>query len=170
MPPDLLFQPRIRLARPAPPAREEARRGVLLHRFVQERARAPFDAEAAWAWLRREGRTLGLSEETLAGLPVPALTALPSRPEFRFLQKGRPEVSVFDGDRLLRLDSLYVDETRAVIIEIKTGEHLAQGALPEAYCAQIAAYRRVVQEIFPGRLVAAFLLETETAQFLPFEA
>lgn len=165
------FQPRFQLMRSPLPPSPEALRGVLLHRFLQERIRAPFDKITAWNWLKQKAKEMRLAEEIVSSLPIDALLALPFCPEFVFLQKGKAEVSIFEKGQVLRLDSLYVDDSRAVIIEIKTGERLSQNlaGLPTTYIQQVGAYRRVVQKLFPDRPVNAFLLETETAHFIPFE-
>lgn len=162
------FKPCLRVIPTPAPSNDEALRGILLHRFVQERARDPFDANAAWTWLRCEAKKMHLPEHIIASLPVSALLRVPSCPEFVFLQKGKAEVTIFEGEKTLRLDSLYVDEARAVVIEIKTGGNLSSAwdDLPREYRQQTATYRRIIQALFPDRHVTAFLLETETAQFI----
>lgn len=146
----------------------ETLRGILLHRFIQERACEPFDEREVWDWFKHEAKTMHLSSEVIHTLPIDALLRLPSCPEFTFLKKGRSEITIFEDGRILRLDNLYVDDDCAVLIEIKTGRHLSTNLqdLPVHHLRQIFTYTKVVKKIFPHRTVMAFLLETETASFI----
>lgn len=156
------------LARGSTSSNGETLRGILLHRFIQERACEPFDEREAWNWFKHEAKTMHLSSEVIHTLPIDALLRLPSCPEFTFFKKGRSEVTIFEDGRILRLDNLYVDDNCAVLIEIKTGRHLSADLqdLPGYHLRQIFTYTQVVKKIFPHRRVMAFLLETETASFI----
>lgn len=162
----LPFQ-RLHLKR-APEPDNEALRGILLHRFIQERARELFSEVEAWTWLQRKAEEIGLPESILLTLPVEALLRLPQHPLFSFLKQGKAEVSLFENGRILRLDSLYVDSNRIVLIEIKTSRHVPStlALVPQNYRKQIEAYQRIVQKIFSDHSVEAFFLWTETATWM----
>ena len=66
------------------------------------------------------------------------------------------------------IDRLVVEESRITIVDFKTGAapdlSQADGGLPRAYISQMALYRHLVSQIWPGRDVMAGLLYTENAR------
>jgi ATP-dependent helicase/nuclease subunit A len=68
------------------------------------------------------------------------------------------------GDRPVsgQIDRLVVLEREILIADFKTSARPpAQGApFPEAYVGQLALYRHLLEEIYPGRRVRAFLVWT----------
>ena len=103
--------------------------------------------------------------EVLALLVLPELTAV-------FGPDARAEVPVSGLVAKTPvsgvIDRLVVEESRITIVDFKTGAapdlSQADGGLPRAYISQMALYRHLVGQIWPGRDVVAGLLYTENAR------
>ena len=67
-----------------------------------------------------------------------------------------------------QIDRLVVTETEVLIVDFKTNQQppsdLAE--VPPAYVRQLALYRAVLGQLYPGRAVRAALLWTETPEFM----
>jgi ATP-dependent helicase/nuclease subunit A len=80
---------------------------------------------------------------------------------------SRPEVPIVGriGTRGItgRIDRLLVEERRVTIVDFKTGRIPREGAhaVPQAYLAQMAAYRAVLRAIYPGREIGVVLVWTD---------
>ncbi len=61
------------------------------------------------------------------------------------------------------LDRLAVSESRVVIVDYKTNRPPPQNlsTVPDAYIAQLALYRKLLEPLYPGKTVEAALLFTE---------
>lgn len=146
-------------------------RGSLLHALLQHLPDLP-EAEresAARRWLDRPGRDLppGACEEmvaeAMAVLGHPALAAV-------FGPGSRAEVPLTGviGTRVIGglVDRLAVLPDRVLIVDFKTNRHppdeVAQ--TPVMYLRQMAAYRAVLRQIFPGRPVSCALIWTRVAR------
>jgi len=103
----------------------------------------------------------GICESVLAVLNSPELYDL-------FGPNSRPEVPLagITGDREIGgiIDRLAVLPDRIWLADYKTDRTPPTEieAIPEKYIGQLAAYRAILQQIYPGRPVRAFLVWTET--------
>ncbi len=68
---------------------------------------------------------------------------------------GRTEVVVGQVDRMA------VTPEEVVLADFKTGGSGAKGALPESYLAQLALYRAVLAQAYPGRRIRPILVWTD---------
>ena len=149
------------------------RRGRLVHRLLQslpDLAPAARPA-AARRWLGRPGQGLTPTEvetllaETLAILEDPALQPLfgpGSRPEVPITGVVGPHVVSGQVDRLVALP------TRVLVVDYKTNRPAPTEVARVAplYLRQMAAYRAVLTQIYPGRPVECLLLWTETPRLM----
>lgn len=149
------------------------RRGRLVHRLLQSLPDLESDARPAAArrWLGRPGQGLTPAEvetllaETLAVLEDPALQPLfgpGSRPEVPITGVVGPHVVSGQVDRLVALP------TRVLVVDYKTNRPAPTDVARVAplYLSQMAAYRAVLTQIYPGRPVECLLLWTETPRLM----
>lgn len=143
------------------------RRGLLIHGLLQRlpSIAAPARTTAALAWLARQGATGESAEafarEALAVIDDPAIAAAfgpASRAE-------APIVGAVDGRAVSGVvDRLVVQRDRVLALDFKTDRPSPRtiAQTPPAYLVQMALYRAVLRQIFPGRSVACALVWTET--------
>lgn len=157
----------------APDGPGPRRRGVLIHALIErlpdiapdERAAAAGRLLAALAPdLEAAARTAAASE-ALALLDEPALAPL-------FGPGSRAEValggnlSLPGGGEPLdvsgQIDRLAVTSDTVLIADYKTGQSVPDNAAatPQAYLAQLAAYRAALRPVFPDKAVRAFIVWT----------
>jgi ATP-dependent helicase/nuclease subunit A len=60
-----------------------------------------------------------------------------------------------------KIDRIAVEEKRVLIVDYKTGSH--PSAMPQSYVTQMALYRAMIGQLYPGRKVEAALLFTASA-------
>ncbi len=162
-----------RLVRKGPVVASAAmEQGRALHRLFQllpdlapERRRA-----AAAELLERRGIT-GEAATSLAGKVV----AIIEDPAFAayFDGKGLAEIPLMAelGEQGLlagQVDRLIVREDEVLILDYKSDRSPPDdpAGIPEAYIAQLAAYRAALTRMFPGRMVTAALLWTEIPRLM----
>ena len=156
-------------------AREAAanrfRRGTLLHALLQHLPELPPDrrADAAHAWLDRPGNGLApneaaeLTRETLAILDHPDLAPL-------FGPGSRAEVPltglIFGAVVGGLVDRLAVLTDRVLFADYKTNRRPPERLedTPVLYLRQMSAYRAVLRDIFPGRVITCALIWTQAAR------
>ncbi|HEY7580596.1 MAG TPA: double-strand break repair helicase AddA, partial [Acetobacteraceae bacterium] len=152
-------------------ARNRFRRGTLLHALLQYLPDLPAGqrAAAALAWLDRPGNGLAageaeaLAREIMAILEHPELAPL-------FGPGSRAEVPVsglVDGAVVGGLvDRLAVLDEAVIVADYKTNRRPPARVedTPVLYLRQMAAYRGVLRQIFPGRAVRCALVWTEASQ------
>ena len=149
------------------------RRGRLVHRLLQSLPDLAPEARLAAArrWLGRPGQGLTPAEvetllaETLAILDDPALKPLfgpGSRPEVPITGVVGPHVVSGQVDRLVALSD------RVLVVDYKTNRPAPTDVARVAplYLRQMAAYRAVLTQIYPGRPVDCLLLWTETPRLM----
>ncbi len=152
------------------------RRGQLVHALLQHLpAIPPADrAAAARAWLDRPGNMLApgsageIAAEVLAILDHPELTPLfgpGSRAEVPLtgLVAGPDGVQSVVGGLV---DRLAVLEHEVLLADYKTNRDPPKiaGETPLLYLRQLAAYRAVLREIFPGKIVRCAMVWTRAAR------
>ncbi|KAF0097728.1 MAG: ATP-dependent exoDNAse beta subunit, partial [bacterium] len=152
------------------PARSEARfrRGRLVHRLLQSLPLVPAEQREAAArrYLDHAGADLtslaraALAKEVLAVLDHPAMAPL-------FGLNAQAEVPVVGlvGARVVsgQVDRLVVTENAVIIADYKTNRPPPQRTEDVArfYLQQMAAYRAVLETIYPGRRVDCVLVWTD---------
>ena len=154
-----------------------ARRGVLIHRLLERLPEiAPVSrAAAGGSWLARNAAALdpaerdGLLAHALAVLDEPGWSDL-------FSPEALAEVPIaaLVGDRMMAgtIDRLLIGKTRIRLIDYKTSRRppAAIGEIPLAILRQMAAYAAALETAYPGRLVEAALLYTQTPQLIAIPA
>lgn len=149
------------------------RRGRLVHRLLQSLPDLAPESRPAAArrWLGRPGQGLTPAEvetllaETLAILEDPLLKPLfgpGSRPEVPITGVVGPHVVSGQVDRLVALPD------RVLVVDYKTNRPAPTDVARVAplYLRQMAAYRAVLMQVYPGRRVECRLLWTETPRLM----
>jgi len=149
------------------------RRGVLIHRLLQELPKFPADSrsrEAARFLARAAGELAEefrekLASEALAVIEHPELAILfgpESRGEVELV--GRPRRSAGSDFDLRRIDRLVVTQEAILIADYKTDARppARPEDAPETYLVQLARYRALLGEWAPGRAMRSFLVWTAT--------
>ncbi|WP_421996882.1 double-strand break repair helicase AddA [Reyranella sp.] len=156
-------------------------RGRLLHELLRHLpAIAPADrAAAAHRFLAQPAH--GLGEEEIAAWSAEAL-AVTEAPAHRLLFAGeaRAEVPLTGIVSTRRgafavsgqVDRLAVSDREVLIVDYKTNRPPPGAAadVPLAYRRQLALYRALLADIYPGRAVRAFLLWTATPLLMEIDA
>lgn len=150
---------------------EARRRGVLIHRLLQELPHlAPAQrAERAKRYLDRfaadipEAARAAIAAEALKVIATPALAELfgpGSRAEVSILGKWSQNGKPFED--FGRVDRLAVTEDAVWIADFKSDAvpPAAPGDAPEAYVTQLARYRAVLAKLYPNRAMRTFLVWT----------
>ncbi len=153
-------------------------RGTLIHRLLQALPNIAPDKRrlAAERFLARQAADLTQAARDALKDQVLALM-LDARFADVFAPSSRAEVSITgivkrDGrpDALVsgQIDRLCVTKDEILIIDYKTNHNPPRAGekQPDAYCRQLALYRHVLAKIYPGRLVRAALLWTETPEII----
>jgi len=152
-------------------ARDRFLRGSLLHAVLQHLPDLP-EAErehAARRWLDRPGRDLSPGDceemvaEAMAILHHPDLA-----PAFGPGSRAEVPLTGVIGTQVVGglVDRLAVLADRVLIADFKTNRHAPERAsdTPVMYLRQMAAYRAVLQQIFPDRPVSCALIWTRVAR------
>jgi len=152
------------------------RRGSLIHKLLEILPEAPPGerSEAARLFLERQPE---LDEAARADIADSVFRVL-EHPEFSavFGPGSRAEVSVSGGAPGLpegvvvngQIDRLAVTDHAVLVVDYKTNRPPPETVADTdaAYLRQMAAYRAVLRDIFPGRSVACALLWTESATLM----
>ena len=153
-----------------------ARRGALVHRLLETLPELAADERAAAAhrFLTQpalaldEAESAEIARQTLGVLDEPAFAAL-------FGPGSRPEVGVSGrlGDRLVsgRIDRIAVSEDEVLVVDYKTNRKPPADPVdvPLPYLRQMAAYRALLAQVYPGRTVRCALLWTDSPELMPIE-
>ncbi|WP_316230420.1 double-strand break repair helicase AddA [Bradyrhizobium sp. SZCCHNR1051] len=151
-----------RLLQSLPDVAPERRRDAALRYLVRNAADWPDDDRA------------GLADRVLAVIEDPRFAAV-------FAAGSRAEVSIVGRLALAgqppalvsgQIDRLVVTEAEVLIVDFKTNQQPPSGLadVPPAYVRQLALYRAVLGQLYPGRNVRAVLLWTEAAEFMELPA
>jgi ATP-dependent helicase/nuclease subunit A len=153
------------------------RRGTLIHRLLELLPDLPpaARAEAGRRFLAQPAHNLdgaaidALVAEVLTVLNDPAFAAL-------FAPGSRAEVPVTGllGTTPVtgQIDRLAVTDDAVLVVDYKTNRPppAAVADTPRAYVRQMAAYRRLLQDLYPGRLVRCALLWTDAPRLMELPA
>ncbi|PZW44883.1 DNA helicase/exodeoxyribonuclease V subunit A [Humitalea rosea] len=153
----------------ADPRGERFRRGRLVHALLQHLPDLPAAGRAAAGatWLARQGLGARMEEGVLA-----EAMAILDHPQLRevFGPGSLAEAPIVGriGDRLLsgQVDRLLVTPDRVVVLDYKTNRPPPESPAQVAplYLRQMAAYRTLLRQTFPGRRVEAWLVWTYAAR------
>jgi ATP-dependent helicase/nuclease subunit A len=157
------------------------RRGLLLHELLRHLPAVPAADRAAAArrFLARPAHGLApedvdrWADEVLAVTEAPAFAAL-------FAEASRAEVPLIGSVKTPRgsfvvsgqIDRLAVSAREVLIVDYKTNRPPPDRAsdVALAYRRQLALYRALLQSIYPGRPVRAFLLWTAAPRLMEIDA
>ena len=139
-----------------------AERGRLQHALFERLPALPSDQrrEAGAQWLARSGGDAAWVDNALAVIESPDFAVLFAPDALA----EAPIAGVVDGIVIAgTVDRMVVTAEAVEIVDFKTGRRVPEGldAIPVAHLRQMAAYRAVVQGIFPDRPVHASLLYSD---------
>jgi ATP-dependent helicase/nuclease subunit A len=148
--------------------------GRFAHLLLQVLPEVPAERRAATAHALAQARAGAVPPERRAQIVEDALSLI-AAPQFDGLFKRGSlaevpvagEVALADGTRrpvFGRIDRLSVSDQEVLIADFKTTRRPPDNAalLPDSTLAQLAVYRRLVGEIYPGRRVRALAVYTAT--------
>ncbi len=152
-------------------------RGLAIHRLLQVLPSLPESERrpAAERYIARAGANWQQAERLRA---VESSMAVLQESDFAdvFGTGSQAEVSIMgtlqvgDGDRSIsgKIDRLAVSADQVLIVDYKTNRPPAgsAGDVPFSYVAQMALYRALLAEIYPGRRIRAALLYSETPRLI----
>jgi ATP-dependent helicase/nuclease subunit A len=152
-------------------AQNRFRRGTLLHALLQYLPDLPAGqrAAAALAWLDRPGNGLAVGEAEILAREIMGVLEHPQLAPL-FGPCSRAEVPLSGVvDRAVvggLVDRLAVLDDAVMIADYKTNRRPPARVedTPVLYLRQMAAYRGVLRQIFPGRAVKCALVWTQAAQ------
>jgi ATP-dependent helicase/nuclease subunit A len=159
------------------PAGRRFRHGRLIHALLQHLPERPAAerAEAGRRFLARPGHGLAEAEqaetlaEALAVIETPGIAAA-----FGPGSLAEAPIAGRVGGRLIagQVDRLVVGPDRVLVLDYKTNRPPPARAeeVPPLYLRQMAAYRAVLREAFPGRAVECALVWTYGAAVMPLPA
>jgi ATP-dependent helicase/nuclease subunit A len=149
-------------------------RGRLVHRLLQSLPDLPEEAREAAArrFLAHPGHGLdshgqrALLDEVLTLLRDPGFAAI-----FRADARVEAPLAGRVGQRLVvgQVDRLLVTDTAVLVVDYKTNRPPPREVkdVDAAYLDQMALYRGLLQQVFPGRHVQAALVWTHTGRLMP---
>ncbi len=150
------------------------RRGLLVHKLLEQLPKLDTDEreQACHNYLSRPAFRLAADQidEIWASLSK-ILTDPRFGPLFGPGSRAEVTIAATVGGRALsgRIDRLVVRDDEVLIVDFKSNrlppERLED--VPPAYLAQLAAYTKVIDQIYPDRPVRAALLWTSVAQLMP---
>ncbi|WP_431271163.1 PD-(D/E)XK nuclease family protein [Dankookia sp. P2] len=158
----------------ADPGGRRFRRGRVIHALLQhlpDRPAAEREA-AARRFLARPGHGLSEAEQAETAAEVLALLAAPEAAA-AFAPGSLAEAPIAGrvGGQLVagQVDRLVVTPDRVVVLDFKTNRPppAEAGQVPGLYLRQMAAYRAVLRQAFPGRVVECVLVWTYGARLMP---
>lgn len=152
------------------------KRGSLIHRLLQflpqtEKRRRESDASA---FIARHAPEANDEEREKI---VREVLSLLDNPDFGsvFGPQSKAEVPVMGvvGGKIVsgRIDRLIVEPGRVVIVDFKTNRPAAAcpAEVPEIYRRQLAAYRSLLERIYPDKKIISLILWTNTARLMAVE-
>jgi ATP-dependent helicase/nuclease subunit A len=160
--------------RDAAPRGARFSRGTLIHQLLQHlpELAAETRKDSALAFLRHGGTELEPSEADSIVAQCEAVLYHPSLAD-AFAAGSRAEVPLVGevaGQVITGvIDRLAVTQPAVIAIDFKTNRQPPGGAdeTPVLYLRQMAAYRALLRDIFPGRVIRCVLVWTETGSVMP---
>ena len=149
------------------------RRGRLIHKLLQflPDVRTADKRQVIYDFLTKEA--YGLQESEIERICVEVMNLL-ENPKFSVLfgSESKAEVPIMgevDGKIISgQIDRIAVDDDGVWIVDFKTNRPAADTPeeVPLVYLRQMAAYRQLVERIYPGKAVKTFILWTDTANLM----
>ncbi len=149
-------------------------RGNLMHRLLQSLPDLPPQEreEAARRLLGR--RQYGLRAEDIETIARDVLAVI-AEPSFAavFGAASRAEVPIVGvvGDVAIsgQIDRLATTEDEVLVVDFKTNRTVPQSedGVAEIYLRQMAAYRQLLRQVYPGKTVRCALLWTDSPELMP---
>jgi ATP-dependent helicase/nuclease subunit A len=142
------------------------RRGRLIHGLLQRLPDvAPAKrAAAARAWLTRQGADK-TEAEAFAREALSVIEDARFAPVFGPRSRAEAPIVGAAGRKAVSgiVDRLVVDDAGVIVLDFKTDRPAPETAkdVPQTYALQLALYRAVLQQVFPGKGVTCALLWTE---------
>lgn len=162
---------------PFDPSGDRFRRGAIIHRLLQSLPDVPAARRAALGaqFLARPAHGLSgqdqqqMLDETLAVMDLPAAAAL-----FGPGSMAEAPVTGVVGSSVIsgQIDRLAIGPDRVAIVDYKTNRPPPQDPadVPQVYLRQMAAYRALLQQLYPDRSVDCFLLWTAIPHLMALES
>ncbi len=155
---------------------ERFQRGLVVHRLLQHLPGLPPDQRRAAAerYLARPALALGestraaLADEVLAVLEAPDLAPLfGPRSQAEVPLVGQVGAHVVSG----QVDRLAVTDEAVWVVDYKTNRPPPESldAVPAAYLKQMALYRALLEQVWPGRPVHCALVWTDGPRWMPVD-
>jgi ATP-dependent helicase/nuclease subunit A len=152
------------------------RRGRLIHRLLQELPELPPESRAAAAqrWLARPTHGLSAAEQSEIAAEVTTVLTDP-RLAAVFGPGSRAEVPLSGvvAGRLIagQIDRLVLTRDTVTVLDLKSDRPPPRAAenVHAAYLRQMSAYRALLREVFPERVVRCLLLWTHTPAVMPLD-
>ncbi|QPC86106.1 double-strand break repair helicase AddA [Mesorhizobium sp. NBSH29] len=156
-------------------------RGIAIHRLIQmlpglERSERP---TAMQRYLERAGIRWSQDERANVALAVERILGDAQFSSLFDLSESHAEVPLMGTlvvrgkERVIsgKIDRMAVTDDQVMIVDYKTNRPPARtlAEVPEAYVVQMALYRKLLRQLYPGRIVAAALLFTETPQLIALD-
>lgn len=150
-------------------AREAAfRRGNLVHALLQYLPAHPPQQwpELAQGWLARPASGLKAAEAQLLAQQVLGVLALPDlAPLFAPQARAEQKLAGLAGGQVIvgQVDRMCVLPDRVLVCDFKSGRHMPRtvAGTPVLYLRQMAAYRALLQGLYPTKPVVCVLVWTE---------
>ncbi|MFO1075217.1 MAG: double-strand break repair helicase AddA [Geminicoccaceae bacterium] len=147
---------------------DQRRRGILIHRLLQRLPELAADERPAAARQLLAGLEPRLAADERDGLAA-AVVGLIGRPELAVLfgpgsRAEQPVAGTVAGQPIIgQIDRMALTREAVLIVDYKSGRPppARAEAAPPSYLRQLAAYRALLQAIYPGLRVEAGLLWTE---------
>ncbi|MEN0074404.1 MAG: PD-(D/E)XK nuclease family protein, partial [Paracraurococcus sp.] len=156
------------------PGGRRFRRGRVVHALLQHLPERPEAERAAAAarFLARPGHGLTPEEQAETAAEVLALLTSPAiAAAFAPGSLAEAPIAGRIGGRLVtgQVDRLVVTPERVLVLDYKTNRPppASAEAVPPLYLRQMAAYRAVLRQAFPGRQVDCALVWTYGARLMP---
>jgi ATP-dependent helicase/nuclease subunit A len=153
---------------PIPPKQERETRGILIHHFIEKIAAEDFDESNFLAMLLDKAKALGIASSAVYAINWHEILRIRSKSEFFWIKNGWHECSLCSRGKLFRVDHLYVDNEKVVIIEVKTSEAniTRLDEIKREYIEQLSQYYHLAADIFKGKQIMAYFLLTQTQSFI----
>lgn len=151
------LEPLVRVVEPVSTSNDSALLGIDVHRFLQTLAEKDYNESTALQWFENYSSPQVIQSLREDPFFLPKMLTLPQKPEFAFMKWGRPEVTLFEDDQLFRVDYLFVDDERVVVLEVKTTS-LQPTHGEDIYRSQLSHYRELLRRLYPQHNVMAYFV------------
>ena len=149
-------------------------RGNLIHRLLQSLPDLPAQEREGAARRLLGRRRYGLGAEDIGAI-VRDVLAVIDESSFAavFGAASRAEVPIVGvvGDVAIsgQIDRLAVTEDEILVVDFKTNRSVprSQDKVAEIYIRQMAAYRQLLRQVYPGKTVRCALLWTDSPELMP---